>query len=253
MGLEQISAVVITRDAADTLPATLDSLARLPEVIVYDNGSGDDTGELARRYPNVRLVRGPFEGFGRTRNAAAAHASRDWILAIDADERADGALIASLEAADLDSPRTVYSALRENRLMGRPVHVAGWGRDWQKRLYHRGRVAFSDAPVHESLALGPGVGVARLEGRLIHDAIRDPGEFLRKVDRYSALRVGVQKPLHPVLIVPRAGWAFLRSYLLQLGFLAGWRGLLIAWSNANGVFFKYLRAWLRRREPGPDA
>ena len=43
-------------------------------------------------------------------------------------------------------------------------------------------------------------------------------------------------------------WAFVRSYLLQLGFLDGWRGLVIAVCDANGVFFKYMKPYVDRND-----
>jgi hypothetical protein len=155
-------------------------------------------------------------------------------------------MMASLDAAELDDPGRVYAVHRENWMMGRPVRVGGWGGDWLARLYHRRRAGFTNAAVHESLATD-GLRVERLDGLLIHRAVEDLGDFLDKVRRYSALRAPAKRPVHPALIVPRAAWAFLRSYLFQVGFLAGWRGLAIAWSNANGVFYKYLRAWARHR------
>lgn len=238
------------------LAATLDSLSAFPEVVVYDNGSTDDTREVAAQFENVRIVQGSFDGFGPTRNQAAEYASHDWIFSIDADERPDAQLLASLDAAVLTDPGLVYSVHRENWMMGRPVSVGGWGGDRLNRLYNRRSVGFSEAPVHESLVLD-GARVERLDGRLVHRAVEDLGDFLEKVRRYSALRAPAKRPVHPLFIVPRAAWAFLRSYVFQLGFAAGWRGLAIAWSNANGVFYKYLRAWAshrrrieRRREQG---
>lgn len=246
MSLDRISAVIITRNAAGTLAATLEALSGFPEVVVYDNDSSDDTPEMAAMYVNVRVVEGSFEGFGPTRNNAAEYASHDWIFSIDADERPDDRLLASLDAATLDDPERVYAVKRENWLMGRPVRVGGWGNDWLPRLYNRKHVAFSPARVHERLDVGD-ERVRRLDGLLLHRAVEDLGDFLDKVRRYSALRAPGKRPVAPAFIVPRAAWAFLRSYLFQLGFTAGWRGLAIAWSNANGVFYKYLRAWARHR------
>lgn len=246
MSLDQISAVIITRNAAATLPDTLEALQALSEVVIYDNGSTDDTLDIARSHSNVRILEGSFEGFGPTRNQAAEYAAHDWIFSIDADERPDSALMASLDAAELADPGRVYAVHRENWMMGRPVRVGGWGGDWLGRLYHRRRAGFSHAAVHESL-VADDLDVGRLDGLLVHRAVEDLGDFLDKVRRYSALRAPTKRPVHPALIVPRAAWAFLRSYLVQLGFLAGWRGLAIAWSNANGVFYKYLRAWARHR------
>ena len=93
---DEISAVIITRDAAATLALSLTSLEAFPEVLVFDNGSTDDTAAIARRFANVRLERGEFTGFGPTRNEAASLATYDWIFMVDSDEIANETLIASL-------------------------------------------------------------------------------------------------------------------------------------------------------------
>jgi glycosyltransferase involved in cell wall biosynthesis len=65
-----ISAVIIVRDAEQTIGKTLDALQRFDEVVVYVNGSQDRTLEIARSFPNVSLHEGEFFGFGPTKNHA---------------------------------------------------------------------------------------------------------------------------------------------------------------------------------------
>lgn len=251
-----VSAVVIVRDAESTLAECLASLAFCAEVLVYDNGSCDRTAEIARQFANVRLHSGEFTGFGPTKNRAAALASHDWILSIDADEAVSAELAASLGAADLTDPAVVYSLWRHNYLLGRRVRYSGWGRDWLPRVYHRRCARLTAAAVHENLVFDPGVRVVRLSGPLRHAAVCDLGDLLVKVNRYSELRRRTRPVTMPAaLILLRAIWAFLRTLLLQGGFLDGWRGLVIAWSNANGVFFKYMKPYADhavRGESGSD-
>ncbi|MFW6345819.1 MAG: glycosyltransferase family 2 protein, partial [Halomonas sp.] len=79
---------------------------------------------------------------------------------------------------------------------------------------------------------------------IMHDAVTDLSQFLEKVNRYSSIRAEQShRPLSPALIVTKSLFAFFRTYLLRLGFLDGWRGLVIAFSNANGVFWKYMKAY----------
>ena len=97
------------------------------------------------------------------------------------------------------------------------------------------------------------VRVARLGGALWHDAVTDVDQFLQKISRYSTLSCGAANRLRsPPHIAAGAVWAFLRSYFLQLGFLEGWRGLVIANCDAQGTFLKHLKRYLdarsRRRE-----
>ncbi|MCC5794993.1 MAG: glycosyltransferase family 2 protein [Chromatiales bacterium] len=243
-----VSAALITRDAADTLRSCLASLSALDEVIVYDNGSTDATCNIARSFANVSLHEGPFLGFGPTKNHAASLARHDWVLSVDADEAVSPELLASIQAADLLDPRVVYRVHRHNFLLGRRVRHSGWGRDWLPRLYHRAHARYSDVQVHERVVFGAGTVLRDLAGPLRHDAVRDLGSFLRKVDRYSELRRQDPPRAGGAFVISlRSAWAFLHTFLLRGGILDGWRGLVIAVSDANGVFFKHMKRHADRR------
>lgn len=247
--LSRISVVLMVRDAAATLAAALDSVREFGEVLVYDNGSSDGTLEIAGRYPNVRIERGEFSGFGRTRNRAAALAAHDWIFSLDADEVVSAALAASIAGLALGAPQTVYAVERQNFLLGRRVRYGGWGSQWLVRLYNRTTHRFSDAAVHEKVTLQPGERPVRLTGALRHTAMRDAGDFLVKMHRYTMLKAAESdRSYPPALIVAKTLWAFLRSYLWRLGMLDGWRGLLVAVSEANGVFYKYMVIYSKREQ-----
>jgi glycosyltransferase involved in cell wall biosynthesis len=248
MGLAQICPVLIVRDGAATIAATLRSLSRFPEVVVYENGSLDDTLAICERFANVRVVRGEFIGFGPTKNRAASYARASWILSIDADERLGEELLSGLEALDLRDACAAYALHRHNLFMGKDVRRGGWGNNWLVRLYHRDVCRFTEARVHEKVTVPADVRVARLGGALWHDAVTDVDQFLQKISRYSALSCGGGNRLRsPPHIAAGAVWAFLRSYFLQLGFLEGWRGLVIANCDAQGTFFKHLKRYLDAR------
>ncbi|MGH8377390.1 MAG: glycosyltransferase family 2 protein [Gammaproteobacteria bacterium] len=243
----RITVVMIVRDAAATLAATLDSARGFDEVLLYDNGSRDGTVEIAARYPNVKLHRGEFTGFGPTRNAAAAMAANDWIFSLDADEVVEAGLAAAIAGLELDKPEQAYAVERQNFLLGKRVRHGGWGSQWLTRLYNRGTHQFTDVAVHEKVELQPGEQAVRLSGVLRHTAMRDAGDFLVKMHRYTMLKAGESTRTYPpAIILFKTVWAFIRAYLLRLGMLDGWRGLLIAVSEANGVFYKYMVIYSKR-------
>ena len=247
MPLPRISAVLMVRDAEATLAATLDSLKGFGEVVVFDNGSKDRTLDIAGRYPNARIHKGAFSGFGPTRNRAASLAQNDWVFSIDADEVPDAALLAALDALPLDDVRAVYSVERQNYLLGKRVRHAGWGSQWLTRLYNRGNHGFTEVAVHEKVELRGSEQAQKLAGTLKHTPMGDAGDFLVKMHRYTMLKADKsRRTYHPTVILLKTVWAFIRSYILRLGVLDGWRGLLISVSEANGVFYKYIVIYSKR-------
>jgi glycosyltransferase involved in cell wall biosynthesis len=164
MSTAEIYPVLITRDAASTIEHTLRSLATFPEVIVYDNGSTDDTVERCRRFPNVKVVQGEFFGYGPTKNHAVSLARGDWVLSIDADEYLSEALLTELRELKLDDPSVAYDIERHNLVLGKDVQRGGVGNNWLVRLFNRRRCRFTDAAVHEKVMVPPDCRTVRLRG-----------------------------------------------------------------------------------------
>jgi len=44
-------------------------------------------------------------------------------------------------------------------------------------------------------------------------------------------------------------WTFFRTYVLRGGFLDGREGFMLAVSNAEGAYYRYLKLMLRGRKP----
>lgn len=45
----------------------------------------------------------------------------------------------------------------------------------------------------------------------------------------------------------RGLWAFFRTYILRFSFLDGQMGLVLAISNAEGTYYRYLKIWLMQK------
>lgn len=250
-----VSVVIITRNAQATLRRTLDALNRFDDIVVYDNGSTDDTCALAREFANVTLHQGEFSGFGPTKRYAVSLAKYDWVLSLDADEAPSASLIDAIAHWVMEAtPHQVGKILRENWMLERPVRHSGWGNDWLIRLFNRQVYNFNDAMVHESVTLDSAAQVSALTGNIVHLAVTDLSQFLEKINRYSSIRAdsGKLKAYPFPLIVLKALFAFIRTYLLKLGFLDGWRGWVIATANANGVFWKYAKRYAQTSSGRPS-
>jgi glycosyltransferase involved in cell wall biosynthesis len=57
------------------------------EIVVVDDGSADNTGEVAGRYPQVRYLRQPNRGAAAARNAGLAAGKGEFLIFLDADDR----------------------------------------------------------------------------------------------------------------------------------------------------------------------
>jgi glycosyltransferase involved in cell wall biosynthesis len=244
-----ISVTMLTKNSEKYLEASLRSLEPFDEVVVLDNGSEDETLKIAAKFPNVTIHTHPFTGFGPMKNLAAKKARNDWILSVDSDEVLSEELAASLAAADLSRPETVFLFDRLNHYRQKPVRCCGWYPDTVMRLYNRTHTAFSDAMVHESLLIRPDTVKKRLEGKLLHYPFDGAASLLEKLQRYSDLFAEQSdKRSSPAKAFWRALFAFFKNYFLQRGFLCGYEGLLISVSNANGVFYKYIKLYEKSLE-----
>jgi glycosyltransferase involved in cell wall biosynthesis len=57
------------------------------EIVVVDDGSLDNTEEVARRYPQVRYIRQENRGLAAARNAGLRRSNGDFLVFLDADDR----------------------------------------------------------------------------------------------------------------------------------------------------------------------
>lgn len=102
-GSGRVSVVIPAYNAAVYLQATLESCLRqtLPpgEIIVVDDGSGDETAAVAGKFGcGVRVERVKNGGVARARNIGARLACGEFLLFLDADDKLVPTALASLSA-----------------------------------------------------------------------------------------------------------------------------------------------------------
>lgn len=242
----RLSVAVITRNEARNIEACLRSVRFADEVVVVDQGSSDGTPQIAARCGARVVEAADWPGFGAQKNRAVEACRGDWILSLDADERVSDELRAEIETA-IAAPRfDVYEIPRRSTYCGRFIGHGGWSPDYCARLFRRGTARFSDARVHERLLTECAVG--RLTQPLIHYSFRSMDDVLAKMNRYSTDSAAVlaargRVPGLATAIVHGLA-AFLRTYVLRLGFLDGRHGFLLAVSNAEGSYYRYVKAML---------
>ncbi len=247
--VKNISVVIIVKDGERTIKSTLDALIKFSDVVVYDNGSMDNTLDIVGTYPNVTLIQGDFLGFGMTKNKATTYAKNDWILSLDADEVLDVNFLIGLENLVLNQT-TVYQIFRQNFYQQKHIKHC-WNNDKIVRLYHRQKTRFNNNKVHENV-LTDGLNIKHLTGFVNHYPYSNISDFIKKIDIYSsefALDNIGKKTSSPIKTVLNSGFSFFKTYFLKRGFLDGYAGLVIAFSHMATNFYKYIKLYeLNRKE-----
>jgi glycosyltransferase involved in cell wall biosynthesis len=239
-----ISVTILTKNSQKYLWELLDALKGFSEVLLFDNGSTDETLNIASSFENVSIHKGIFEGFGPTHNKASNLAKFDWILSIDSDEIVSKEMADEIFQLKLDS-ECVYSFPRHNYFNGKFIKWCGWYPDRQIRLYNRTKTRFTDAQVHEAV-IADGMGIVPIDGPLIHYSYESIADFLSKMQSYSTLfakqNVG-KRHSSPLKAALHGFFAFFKSYILKRGILGGYEGFLISAYNGHTAFYKYLKLY----------
>lgn len=88
---ELVTIVIVTFDQAHFLGEAIESALAQDhapiEVLVVDDGSTDNAGRIAERYPTVRYLRQENRGLPAARNAGLAGAEGAYVVFLDADDR----------------------------------------------------------------------------------------------------------------------------------------------------------------------
>jgi glycosyltransferase involved in cell wall biosynthesis len=242
-----LSVVVITKNEARVIGRCLESVAWADETIVLDSASEDGTTDIARGLGAKVDTTTDWPGFGPQKNRALAIATGDWVLSLDADEWVTPALRAEIERVLAAAHgNAAFKMPRLSSYCGRFMRHSAWWPDHVTRLFQRGAGRFSNDLVHERLIVGGTVGTLREP--LLHEAIRDLDEALVKMNAYSTASALMQfergRRASLAGAVWHGAWTFFRTYVLRAGFLDGREGFMLAVSNAEGAYYRYVKLML---------
>lgn len=244
--MRKLSVIIITKNEASRIRHCLESVKFADEIIIVDSESTDNTVEIAREYTD-KVFQEPWLGFGATKNNALAKATSDWILAIDADEIVSENLRIEIQTLLATTPKfNAYYIPRQSTYCNQALRFGDWKNEKCLRLFKRGNVKFKEVPIHEELIVDCPKG--QLKNYLIHNSFPAMEDVLEKINRYSSLsakhKFNAGKKSSLVTAITHGIWTFLRGYIFRLGFLDGKRGFLLAVSNAEGCYYRYVKMML---------
>ena len=239
-----LSVIIISQDEEASIEDCLQSVKWADEIVVVDSGSADKTIEICQSYRAKFSSQTNWLGFGVQKNRALALASGKWILSIDADERVTPELQKEiLEIIKNQPANTAFYIPRKSSYCGKFIHNSGWTPDYVLRLFPKQNAKFTDDLVHERVVFD-GV-IKKLKHPLLHLSYTSLEEVLEKTNRYSSDGAQMMRQRGKKSSLSKAifhgFWAFFRTYIIKLGFLDGRMGLILAISNAETTYYRYLK------------
>lgn len=241
----KLSIIIAAKNEAHNIQACVASAIWADEVIVLDSASTDATVSLAKE-AGASVLETDWPGYGPQQNRGIDAAQFDWIYSLDADERITPELQAEIKQAINKAEFKVFDVPRKSFYVNRFMEHSGWWPDRTRRLFKKGHARFTSHEIHANLATDENVG--HLQAHMLHYSFMSMESVLEKINRYSS---GVSRDLYAegkrsslTKAVVHGLWAFLRTYFLRAGFLDGREGFMLAVSNAEGSYYKYIKLML---------
>ena len=246
-----ITAIVLTRNVEAEIDVCLAALTWTDDILVVDDFSSDNTRAICERY-GVRVFERTLESFAAQRNFALSHVQTPWVLFIDSDEHVSPALAAEIQEAVHDETIAGYWIPRKNLFNGRWVRHAGWGPDYQLRLFRAAQGRYDPTRfAHETVLLdGPDKHLTELLTHYNYTSVR---QFIAKQQRYAQMEArrlwldGQRVRLRNYILQPLR--AFNRRYFTWRGYADGWLGFALSAAMAYFEWRTYRNLAALERDP----
>ena len=252
--MKSISALVLTYNEEPNIARVLSRLHWIEDVVVLDSCSTDQTGAIAARYPNVRVVRHPFTTLAAQWNYGLEQTgiATEWVLALDADYILSDELIREVQELEPPSEVAGFRAHFDYCINGRKLRSG---------VYPPVTVLFRRAQTHveqdghcQRARVAGEVG--ELRGRIAHDDRKPLGRWLASQAGYMQLEAdklataaphslaAIDRLRRTIVLAPPVVFAY--CLLVRGGLFDGWPGLLYACQRATAELILSLTLIERR-------
>ncbi len=243
--MTKITAIIPTLNEEIHIEEAIKSVSFADEIIIIDSFSTDKTVVLAEKH-NVKIIKRKFDDFSSQKNFAIDQAQHPWIYILDADERVTPQVRTEiLNAVENPKDKVGFYVRRSFYFVGKKIKYSGWQRDKVVRLFLKEYCRYKGI-VHETIKTNGELGF--LKGKIEHYGYRNYNHSIEKIHHYAFLkatdlhRQGKKAGLYHILVKPPA--RFFIHYIIRLGFLDGFEGIILAKTLAYSSRTRYIKLWL---------
>lgn len=247
-----VSVLILTKDEESNIAGCLEGLRWCDDVVVLDSHSKDRTVEIARRFPNVRVVQRVFDTEYMQRNYGLHEIgyAHDWVYICDADERVPADLREEIGRVARSAPATHagYRLRYKNMFMGKWIKRSTGYPVWLIRLVRPRRVRYEVRETNVHPIIDGQVG--ELQSHFLHYSFniglkrwfekhnyysgREALEAV-KVRKGGRPRLGLLRDADPLVrrralknlsffLPMRGAMRFLHNFVIRGGWIEGWAG-----------------------------
>lgn len=240
----KLSVCIVAKNEAKNIKDCLESIKWADEIVLVDSESTDDTVAIAQKYTKHILIT-PYRGCGPQKQLAVNMATSEWVLILDADERVTHELQQEIQAIlqDTSQKHHAYSIPFQTYYCGKAIRFGDWINERHVRLIKKDKNTIVPRIVHFRIETEGTIG--KLQRKILHYSFPTLDKVIEKMNTYStdgALhKLQQHKTANIFTAIAHGIFAFIRGYIFKLGFLDGKEGFMLAFSNAEGSYYRYLK------------
>lgn len=240
---------IIAHNEEKNITKALESIQWADDIVVVDCDSTDKTVDLAQKFRKVRIFHRPnIANLNINKTFGISQLNTEWIFYLDPDEYIPSDLQAEIISTIPNTMHNAFKISRKNFFFGKWLKHGGQYPDYQIRLFRRGYAYFPNRHVHESLVVKGSIGY--LKNSFEHYPYNSLSDYLRKMDFYTSFQAKFISThskhstskfiiFSNMLLKPLS--RFFRRYILKLGFLDGWEGIVAALGDAFQISISYAK------------
>ncbi len=276
----KLSVCIVTYNEEKNIRDCLNSVKWADEIIIVDSFSTDLTVAIAKKF-TYKITQQKWEGCGLQKQRATNLATNEWILILDADERLseelqeeiknivktsdtettddtkDGTVDSTTDGTVNSTKDGTVNSTKDGTVDGyvipfksyycnKQIRFGDWMLEKHLRLYKKKCANVVPRIIHFRIDFSG--KIANLKGYIHHYSFPNLEKVLHKMNQYSTDGAIHQHQKHKkaclIKAIVRGLFAFMRGYILKLGFLDGRAGFMLAVSNAEGAYYKYAKLML---------
>jgi glycosyltransferase involved in cell wall biosynthesis len=240
-----LSAVILTYNEERNIERCVRSVLDIAdEIVIVDSYSTDSTEEICKRY-NVKFIQHPFLSYSNQKNWAVKQTKYSHVLSLDADEALSEELKISILEVKKNWTHDGYYFNRLNNYCGTWIYYGGWYPDRKLRIWNSKKGNWGGINPHDQFQLTKGTTKKFISGNLLHYTYNSVTEHVSQINNFTSIisdsYYNLGNRTCTLFIIGHSLWRFFRDYIIKLGFLQGYLGLIISLQMAHDTFLKYAK------------